>query len=300
MTRRSCGASPTTRSPVTTPTAVEAENPYLAFFEGRRRRPGIAGRSLDARRVHPRRHEHRQHDDLRRDHRLRALRVHGRLRPGHRVQLDRSRRPLRLRQPAADRAVEPRAARPRRCCRCSTSTWTRPWRRPPTCCSRSPTATTGTGATGCAPSWASAIPNSATSELIDDLLALLHAQKVDFTLVLPGAVVVSARRRGTGPIALRRTLRLRRVGGPLAGAAVVPDRVTHRPSRKRWTGSTPSTSRATTRSRKRWPRRPTATSDRSDDCSTCSPSRSTSDPVWSRTPHRPRRASGRYRTFCGT
>src|SRR5680860_1011000 len=34
MTRRSCSASQTMRWPVTTPHAVEAENPYLAFFEG--------------------------------------------------------------------------------------------------------------------------------------------------------------------------------------------------------------------------------------------------------------------------
>ena len=42
--------------------------------------------------------------------RLRPVRVHGRVRPGDRVQLDRPRRPLRLRQPAAHRAVEPGAA----------------------------------------------------------------------------------------------------------------------------------------------------------------------------------------------
>ena len=70
-------------------------------------RPGRAGRPLDARRVHPRRDEHRQHDDLRREHRLRAVRVHGRVRPGDGVQLHRPRRPLRLRQPAPDRTVEP-------------------------------------------------------------------------------------------------------------------------------------------------------------------------------------------------
>ena len=34
MTRRSCGASPTTRSPVTTLTPSTRRIPYLAFFEG--------------------------------------------------------------------------------------------------------------------------------------------------------------------------------------------------------------------------------------------------------------------------
>ena len=81
--------------------------PVPGVLRARRRRPGRAGRPLDARRVHPRRDEHRQHGDLRRDDRLRPVRVHGRLRPGHGVQLDRPRRPLRLRQPAGDRAVEP-------------------------------------------------------------------------------------------------------------------------------------------------------------------------------------------------
>ncbi len=68
---------------------------------------GRAGRALDVPRVRPRRDEHRQRDDLRRDHRLRAVRVHGGLRPGHGVQLHRPRRALRLRQPAPDHAVEP-------------------------------------------------------------------------------------------------------------------------------------------------------------------------------------------------
>ena len=62
--------------------------------------PGRAHRPVAARRVHPRGDEHRQHGDLRGDDRLRPLRVHERLRPGHGVQLDRPRRPLRLRQPA--------------------------------------------------------------------------------------------------------------------------------------------------------------------------------------------------------
>ena len=76
-------------------------------FDAVARRPGVAGGAVDARRLRPRRDEHRQHDDLRRDDRLRPVRVHGRLRSRHRLQLDRPRRPLRLRQPAADRPVEP-------------------------------------------------------------------------------------------------------------------------------------------------------------------------------------------------
>ena len=71
------------------PSAADAENPYLRAVRGGRRRPGVAGGAVDARRVRARRDEHRQHDDLRRDHRLRAVRVHGGLRPGDGVQLDR-------------------------------------------------------------------------------------------------------------------------------------------------------------------------------------------------------------------
>ena len=78
---------------------------------GGRRRPGVAGGPVDARGVRPRGDEHRQHDDLGRDHRLRAVRLPRRLRPGHGLQLDRLRRPLRLRQPAAGGRVEPRPAR---------------------------------------------------------------------------------------------------------------------------------------------------------------------------------------------
>ena len=51
-------------------------------------------RALAARRLHPRRDEHRQHVDRRRDDRLRPLRLHGRLRSGHGVQLDRPARAL--------------------------------------------------------------------------------------------------------------------------------------------------------------------------------------------------------------
>ena len=103
--------------------------PLLGPVPPRGRRPGRAGRRVDAGRLRARRHEHRQHDDLRRDHRLRAVRVHGRHRPGHRVQLDRPRRSLRLRQPAGGRAVEPGPVRSRRCCRSSTSAARPRWRR---------------------------------------------------------------------------------------------------------------------------------------------------------------------------
>ena len=49
--------------------------------------------------------------DRRRDHRLRSVRLHGRLQSRDGVQLHRSRRPLRLRPPAAHRQLEPRALR---------------------------------------------------------------------------------------------------------------------------------------------------------------------------------------------
>ena len=92
------------------PQAADAERPYRALLEARDRAAGRSGRALAAGRLHPRRHEHRQYLDLGRDHRLRPLRLHGSLRPRHGVQLDRRAGPLCLRQPAADRAVEPDAA----------------------------------------------------------------------------------------------------------------------------------------------------------------------------------------------
>ena len=90
------------------PQAAEAENPYVAFYESviESQASLVAQWMLVG--LHPRRHEHRQHGDLRRDDRLRALRVHGRVRSRDGLQLDRPRRPLRVRQPAARRPVEPR------------------------------------------------------------------------------------------------------------------------------------------------------------------------------------------------
>ncbi len=88
----------------------ELAGDYRGLLDAGGRPPGRADRALAAGRLHPRRDEHRQHGGLRRDHRLRALRLHGRLRPGHRVQLDRPGWALRLWPPAADGGVEPGAA----------------------------------------------------------------------------------------------------------------------------------------------------------------------------------------------
>ena len=65
--------------------------------------------------------------------------------------------------------------------------------------------------------------------LIDDLLTLLHAQRVDYTSLLPGAVGVGARRRGTGPSAASPTP-ARSTPGRTAGArswrtSVRPDEI---------------------------------------------------------------------------
>ena len=85
--------------------AAAASSPARA----RRRAPGDADRAVDERRLHPRRDEHRQHDDLGRDHRLRPVRLRRGVRPGGGVQLDRQPGPLRVRQPAEHRALEPGA-----------------------------------------------------------------------------------------------------------------------------------------------------------------------------------------------
>ena len=62
------------------PDIANAERPYHALLEAVIARPGRTGGAMAAGRLHPRRHEHRQHLDLGRDHRLRSLRLHGRLR----------------------------------------------------------------------------------------------------------------------------------------------------------------------------------------------------------------------------
>ena len=102
--------SPPTPSRGTTPTPwarATTRSRCSSGWSTRRR----ARRALARRRLRARRDEHRQHVDLRRDPRLRPVRVPRRVRSGQDVQLDRPRRPLRVREPAAHRAVEPDAAR---------------------------------------------------------------------------------------------------------------------------------------------------------------------------------------------
>ena len=78
--------------------------PELADVPGAASRPlrrdprtaSAPDRPLAAGRLHPRRDEHRQHGALRRNDRLRPVRVHGHLRSRHRVQLDRPRRTVRV------------------------------------------------------------------------------------------------------------------------------------------------------------------------------------------------------------
>ena len=113
-------------------TGRRLRSPLSHASGGRDRAAGRAGRALAAGRLHPRRHEYRQHLDIRRDHRLRPVRLHGPIRSGDGVQLDRRAGPLRLCQPAADRALEPDAASPNACCRCFPANRTRrsPRRRP--------------------------------------------------------------------------------------------------------------------------------------------------------------------------
>ena len=115
------------------PEAAGAPNRYLDLYRRVVRGAGAAGGPVDAGRVRPRGDEHRQHDDFRRDHRLRPVRVHGRLRPGHGVQLHRRARPLRLRQPAAGSCSGTWPGWRRPCCRCSTTTARPRLRRPRRC-----------------------------------------------------------------------------------------------------------------------------------------------------------------------
>jgi hypothetical protein len=77
------------------PEAAASDTPALALLEGGR--AGRAGGAMDGRGLHPWRDEHRQHDDLGRDHRLWALRLPRCLSPADGVLLHRPLRALRLR-----------------------------------------------------------------------------------------------------------------------------------------------------------------------------------------------------------
>ena len=66
---------------------------------------------MDERGLHPRRNEHGQHGHLGRDHRLRAVCIHGSLRHPHGVQLHRPWRAVCVWQSASDRAMESCAIR---------------------------------------------------------------------------------------------------------------------------------------------------------------------------------------------
>ncbi len=93
------------------PQAADAERPYHALLEGViARQAELVARWLLVGFIHGVMNTDNSLD-LGRDHRLRSLRLHGPLRSGDGVLLDRRARPLRLRQPAADRALEPDASR---------------------------------------------------------------------------------------------------------------------------------------------------------------------------------------------
>ena len=166
------------------PDAAAADNnPLPGAVRSGDHRPGVAGGAVDAGGIRARRDEHRQHDDLRRDHRLRAVRLYGGLRPGHGLQLDRH-----------TAAVTPTATSrwwrsgtspgwPRPCSRCSTTTRSRRSRSRSNRSARSPRSTAPPGRPACAPN--SACPTASTtrwtSSLVDELLTLLRENHVDYT-----------------------------------------------------------------------------------------------------------------------
>ena len=90
-------------------------------------------------------------------------------------------------------------------------------RRPPRCCSRSPTATRATGRDGMRAKLGLGGRQRGDEELIDDLLALLHAQQVDFTSCFRALSSSVRGDDGTGPIALRRTRPPSTRGRPVGG-----------------------------------------------------------------------------------
>ena len=89
------------------PALVTAPQPLPGAAAERGRASGCPDRAVDERGFHPWRDEHRQHDDIGRDDRLRAVRLHGGLRSRRGVQLHRPPGTLRLRQPARHRVLEP-------------------------------------------------------------------------------------------------------------------------------------------------------------------------------------------------
>ena len=130
--RACCASSPTTRSPATTPTSPTPSSPTSASRAGRRAQASLIARWMIVGFIHGVMNT----DNMTisgRDDRLRPVRVHGRLRPGDRVQLDRPRRPLRLRQPASI-AQWNLARLGRDAAAASMTTPTPPSPRPPTCC----------------------------------------------------------------------------------------------------------------------------------------------------------------------
>ena len=99
------------------PAAADAEQPYLALFDAVVAAQAALVARWMLRRLHPRGDEHRQHDDLGRDHRLRAVRLHGGLRPGDGVQLDRPRGAATPTPTSRSSRSGTWPASPRRCCR---------------------------------------------------------------------------------------------------------------------------------------------------------------------------------------
>ena len=184
-------------------------------------------------------------------------------------------RPLRLRQPAGDRRVEPgplrrmpaAAVRRRPGQRSRRSPWSR-------CDAFRPLYGAAWSAGMSAKLGLSEhVSDDVTAD--DDLLGLLEQSQVDctsfFRALAARHAATPSRHAACSPTSPGST-RGWRGGAPWIRTP------------PRWTGSTPSTSPATISSRRRWPPRRPTTSDRCTDCWTRSPRRSTSAAAWSATP----------------
>ena len=117
------------------------------------RTASVAHRPLAAGRLHPRRDEHRQHGALRRNDRLRSVRVHGRLpipprcsAPSTMAGDTRTGTSLRSRSGTSP-------GWPRRCCRSSIRTSIAPWSVPRRRSTASRSSSSSTGSTACGRSW---------------------------------------------------------------------------------------------------------------------------------------------------
>ena len=163
------------------PELADSPEPYIALFDAILARQASPDCPLAAGRLHPRRDEHRQHGPLRRNDRLRPVRVHG-----QRTIPPRCSAPSTT---AGDtRTATSRRSRsgtshdlPKRCCRCSIGTSIARWSGPRRRSTAFRTCSSSTGWTACERSLDCSRRKMDDEALVDDLLAWMQRRSADFT-----------------------------------------------------------------------------------------------------------------------